>query len=219
VDVPIVWGDNTMWRLQVEPTIVAPNIDAAEHGDYKIKVSGISAMAEIHAYVARSDPNMGVISGAKLSYFVDPKWERTRSAEASCEYANGEFDNSGSLIHRHGTLNGIGTDDDSSVHVAGGYMLSNGRKSSYASAGPARLGPLALRLGPDFVLPCDDSCALEGVRAGGTRSGAVFRLIGTSAAAPQLAREVANPPLPTPTDIPTSPEEVAKRGGGDLEPP
>jgi hypothetical protein len=98
-------------------------------------------------------------------------------------------------------------------------MLSNGRKSSYASAGPARLGPLSHRLGPDFVLPCDDSYALEGVRAGGTRSGAVFRLIGTSAAAPQLAREVANPPLPAATDIPNSPEEVAKRGGGDLEPP
>jgi hypothetical protein len=67
LDVPIVWGDNTMWRLQVEPTIVAPNIDAAEHGDYMIKVSGIKAMAEVHAFVARSDPNMGVISGAKLS--------------------------------------------------------------------------------------------------------------------------------------------------------
>jgi hypothetical protein len=219
LDVPIVWGDNTMWRLQVEPTIVAPNIDAAEHGDYKIKVSGIKAMAEVHAFVARSDPNMGVVSGAKLSYFVDPRWERTRSAEANCEYVDGEFDNSGSLIHRQGTLNGIATGDDPSVHVAGGYMLSNGRKSSYASAGPARLGPLSHRLGPDFVLPCDDSYALEGVRAGGTRNGAVFRLIGTSAAAPQLAREVANPPLPAATDIPNSPEEVAKRGGGDLEPP
>jgi hypothetical protein len=219
VDGPIVWGDDTMWRLQVEPTIIAPNIAAAEHGDYKIRVSGIGAKAEVHAYVARSDPNMGVRTGAKLSHFVDPEWERTRSAEASCKYADGEFDKTGSLVHRDGTLNGIASAEDPSVHVAGGYIISNGRKSRYSSAGPARSGLLALRLGPDFVLPCDESCALEGIRAGGNRSGAVFRLIGTSTAAPQLAREVANPPLPTPTDIPTSPEEVAKRGGGDLEPP
>ena len=68
--------------------------------------------AEVHAYVARSDPNMGVLTGAKLSYFVDPNWERTRSAEASCKYVDGEFDKTGSLIYRHGTLNGIATAKD-----------------------------------------------------------------------------------------------------------
>jgi hypothetical protein len=36
-----------------------------------IKVNGIAAGAQVHAYVARSDLNMGVRSGAKLSYFVD----------------------------------------------------------------------------------------------------------------------------------------------------
>ena len=81
VDVPTVWGDNTMWRLQVEPTINAGNAGSAEHGDYTIKVSGLRAAAEVHAYVARSDPNMGVRSGARRSYFVDPRWEQTRSAE------------------------------------------------------------------------------------------------------------------------------------------
>jgi hypothetical protein len=103
------------------------------------------------------------------------------------------------------------------VHVAGGYILANGRKSPYASAGPARSGPLLpRRLGPDYALPCDESYALEGIRAGGNRTGVVFRLTGTSAAAPQLARRVANPPLPAPTNVPNSPEE---RGAGNLEPP
>ena len=46
------------------------------------------------------DPNMDVRTGAKRSYFVDPEWERTRSAAASCTYADGEFDKAGSLIHR-----------------------------------------------------------------------------------------------------------------------
>ena len=71
--------------------------------------TAFGAKRKVHAYVARSDPNMGVRTGAKRSYFVDPKWERTRSAEARCKYANGEFDKAGSLIHRYGTLNGIAT--------------------------------------------------------------------------------------------------------------
>ena len=138
VDGPIEWGaDDTMWRLQVEPTVARSSI-VAEHGDYTIKVAGVAEGAQVHAYVARTDPNMDVYTGAKLSYFVDPNWELTRSAEADCTYVDGEFDNTGSLVSRYGTLNGIATADDPSVHVAGGYILSNGRKSTYSSAGPAR---------------------------------------------------------------------------------
>jgi hypothetical protein len=59
--------------------------------------------------------------------------------------------------------------------------------------------------------------------AGGTRSGSVFRLIGTSVAAPQLARlfakVVSGMPLPAPTNVPTTLPEMEKRGGGNLPPP
>jgi hypothetical protein len=218
VDLPIVRGDNKMWRLQVEPTIAGTN--TAEHGDWTIEVTGIGTNAHVHAYVARSDPNMGVRTGAKRSNFVDPEWERTRSAEASCKYVNGEFDKTGSLVHRFGTLNGIATASDASVHVAGGYILSNGRKSPYSSAGPARSGVLTpRRLGPDYALPCDESYALQGIRAGANRSGGVFRLTGTSAAAPQLARYVAGGAIPPAANRPTTPDETYKRGAGNLEPP
>ncbi len=71
----------------------------------------------------------------------------------------------------------------------------------------------------DFALYCDESYALEGVRTGGTRSGAVFRLIGTSTAAPQLARQAAKPALPGATDIPSTLEGREQRGEGDIEPP
>jgi hypothetical protein len=215
---PVIWGGDTMWLLAVEPTIAGSGA-VAEHGDWKIEVTGIGAAAEIHAYVARSDPNMGVRTGARRSYFVDYNWERSRSAEASCKYINGEFDTSGSLIHRDGTLNGIGTGNVPSVHVAGGYIIANGRTSSYSSAGSARGGVPTPRGGPDFALPCDESFALGGIRAGGNRSGSVFRLQGTSVAAPQLARHVAKPTLPLPYNVPTSIEEIRKRGRGNLEPP
>jgi len=208
--------------LEVGPTVAAPGIVANEHGDWTIKVDGIPENAEVHAYVARSDPNMGVRTGAKRSRFVDPKWELTRSAKASFTRVDGEFDKTGSLIHRDGTLNGIATAKKHRVHVAGGYVLADGRKSTFSSEGPARRGH---RVGPDFALPCDESYALGGIRAGGNRSGAVFRLTGTSVAAPQLARQVTklarNLPIPPPTNVPSPNDivEIEKRGGGNLEPP
>ena len=211
-----------MWRLHVEPTIATAGV-VVEHGDWTIQVAKIPENARLHAYVARTDPNMNMRTGAKRSYFVDGNWERTRSAEANCTYANGEFNKTGSLIDRHGTLNGIATAKDDGVHVAGGYIISNRRKSRYSSAGPARPGPLTRRYGPDFLLPCDESYALGGIRAGGNRSGAVFRLTGTSTAAPQLARHIAKPPglFPPATDVPSPGDyvEIEKRGGGNLEPP
>jgi hypothetical protein len=134
-------------------------------------------------------------------------------------YVDGEFDNAGSRISRLGTLNGIATGYDTPVHVAGGYILLDGRKSTYSSAGPSRNYPTSLRLGPDDVLPCDESYALQGMLAGGTRSGSVFRLIGTSTAAPQLARQFIKATYPQPFNFSTAPPDPEKRGGGDLPPP
>jgi len=178
--------------------------------------------AQVDAYVARTDPNLGVISLAKHSHFVDPRWQQSRSASADCIYVDGEFDISGSLISRVGTLNGIGTAKGADVHVAGGDMLAepDGRKSPCASAGPSRgASPNTGRLGPDFAPYCDQSYALEGVRAGGTRSAVAFRLVGTSAAAPQLARRIANPPLPAPKSPRATLQDKEERGGGNIEPP
>ncbi|MCA1497738.1 hypothetical protein [Bradyrhizobium sp. NBAIM14] len=215
---PVDWGDNRVWLIAVEPTIAGAGM-VPEHGNWKIKVEGIELGSEVHAYVARTDPNMNMRTGAKRSYFIDAGWEAGRAAEAGCTYAGGEFDKTGSLVSRLGTLNGIGTDSVAGVQVAGGYILSAPkRKSPYSSAGPARTGPLPRRVGPDYALFCDESDALQGVRAGGNRSGVVFRLIGTSAAAPQLARLVADRRPLTVHDAPASPPDE-KRGDGDLYPP
>ena len=174
MDGPIAWGaGDVMWRLQVEPTVAWSSI-VAEHGDYTIEVDGVPEGARVDAYVAATDQNMDVATGARLSYFVDAKWELTRSAEAGCTYVDGEFDNSGSLVWRHGTLNGIATAENPSVHVAGGYILSNGRKSTYSSAGPARGDRRIRREGPDDVLVCDESCARQGLLAGATGAARCF---------------------------------------------
>ena len=222
VDVPKIRGSDTMWRLHVEHTIAVHDgrIKTAEHGDWKITVTEIGEKAELHSYVARTDPNMNVRSGARRSYFVDSQWERDHSAKADYEYSAGEFNKTGSLIYRFGTINGIATGRDGNVHVAGGYIIANRRKSPYSSAGPARSGPISPpRVGPDVALPCDESYALGGILGGGNRSSTVFRLRGTSAGAPQLARYVIRPALPTVHDQPTSPAEENKRGNGNVDAP
>jgi hypothetical protein len=220
VDLPLVRGRNTMWRLHVESTLAQPEtkVEIAEHGDWRIKVTGIGVHGHVHAYAARSDPNMGVRTGARRSSFVDPKWEQQDSASAGLKYSAGEFDNAGSLVNRFGTLNGIATGNHARIHVAGGFVIANQRKSAYSSAGPAR-DPPPHRVGPDVVLPCDESYALGGIRAGGNRSGIVFRLMGTSAAAPQLARHLTDSPIPPAYNPPTTLAEKRKRGRGNVNSP
>ena len=230
VEGPVKWGHRSLvWRLQVEatriglearPDATCPTV-TAEYGDYTIRVSGVPADVKLHGYVARTDPNLDVLPGAKPSRFVDLEWERTRSAAAGCIFADGEFDVGGSFVSRFHTLNGIATSTIDRIHVAGGYILANQRKSSYSSAGPARGDPASRRRGPDFLMLCDESYADEGIPAGGNRNGVVFRLVGTSAAAPQLARWIARGHLPNPTD-PVPPGDVEGRelrGSGNLEPP
>jgi len=210
-----VSGNNRFWSLSVPRTIAAPSSSPAACGDWTITVKAGGSGVLFHAYVGRTDPNMGARTGARRSYFVDPSWEKTQSAAASHTLRNGEFDKTGSLISRLGTLSGIATDFEPAIRVAGGFVVANGRKSRYASAGPARGGP---RLGPDFALPCDESYGLTGIRAGATRSGSAFRMLGTSVAAPQLARHVARNLIPQAVN-PDGQEEVNQRGAGNLEPP
>jgi hypothetical protein len=77
-----IGNSNTMWQLDVNATIASPLVANPDpHGDYTIKVTGIDQGAKVDAYVARTDPNMGVVTGAKPSFFVDPKWLHDRSAE------------------------------------------------------------------------------------------------------------------------------------------
>jgi hypothetical protein len=106
------------------------------------------------------------------------------------------------------------------VVVVGGYRLADGEMTAYSSGGPARgthaearaaaavrAGVAASpgeRTGPDLDAPSDVGTSLPGVRVGSMLPGSVARLSGTSAAAPRVARLIANlrhemastPPVP-----------------------
>jgi hypothetical protein len=199
------WEGSICWLLVVQPTVMGAqdrdkqNFNPDPHGNWRIRIKRKSdAWAQkSHAYVARSDPNMGARTGAKRSYFVDPDWERSFAARASHDRT--EKDRDKSKIKRSGTLNGIGT--GVGVKVAGGYRLIDKWWSNYSSSGPLReraasvarnVDSGTLRTGPDYALPTDETYTLLGIRGAGNRSGGVFRLVGTSTAAPQLARLLAN---------------------------
>jgi hypothetical protein len=197
------WEGSICWLLVVQPTVIGAqdrdkrNFNPDPHGNWRIRIQRKSdAWAQKgHAYVARSDPNMGARTGAKRSYFVDPDWERSFGARASHDRT--ETDREKSKIKRSGTLNGIGT--GAGVKVAGGYRLIDEWWSTYSSSGPQRERPASrdtlpdtLREGPDYALPTDETYTLLGIRGAGNRSGGVFRLVGTSTAAPQLARLLAS---------------------------
>ncbi|MBS0343959.1 MAG: hypothetical protein JSS56_25935, partial [Proteobacteria bacterium] len=158
------------------------------HGNWQLELSIDAADVQAHAYIARSDPNMGARLAAKPTRFVDAAWEKAQGAKADYRLVDGVRDLNGSLVRRDGTLNGIATVVAGGVHVAAGYRLRDQLASRYSSRGPSR-GP---RPGPDCAFACDESTNLLGIRAGGNRSGTVFRLVGTSTAAPQFARQIAN---------------------------
>jgi len=101
------------------------------------------------------------------------------------------------------------------VVVVGGYRVGDGEMASYSSGGPSRLMKLdrndavtcgsyglpsdlpwrvdaGARSQPDADAPSDVGTALRGLRVTGMRAGQHGRLSGTSAAAPSVARYIAN---------------------------
>ena len=78
--------------------------------------------------------------------------------------------------------------------VIGGFRRSDYTASRYSGAGPIVYPPGIVgpwRDGPDATAVSDDSVALHGVLAAGTRTGSVCAMDGTSVAAPQITRLIA----------------------------
>jgi hypothetical protein len=174
----------------------------APHGIWQLEVQNkapIPLSQPVHAWVDRDDFNLGTMVRGRQSCFVDPLYDPLRYLKSATDDPPG----SAALVRRRGTLTGIAT--GTGALVAAGYRHSDKKHVRYSSAGPTR-GPA---VGPDCAAVTDQSRSLPGLLAAGTRGGSVVRLIGTSAAAPQLARWVANgkpPPGPVPPPHHPDPE-------------
>jgi Subtilase family len=173
-----------MFLCRIAPTAGRDGVHAlAPHGVWTISIATHSdnAQGNVHVYVAHTGVNLGFPLRARPSYLTDSLVTSNRHNAASPLGGVG-------AVTATGTLNGIGTAVHSRFHLVGAMVASTAQQSSYSDAGPSR----GARKSTNKIANGDDSPALHGILVGGTRSQSYLRLSGTSLAAPQVARLIAN---------------------------
>ncbi len=150
----------------------------------KIKNTTQQELLGIDLRVHRDDVGMFARTGARQSYFDDPNYERFDPDTG--RPINDERDDQlyGTRVTRQGTLSAYAFAEG--VLAVGGYRRSDGQPAAYSSAG--REGARA----PDLAAVSERSPSQGGVLAAGTYSGSVAILNGTSVAAPQVTRALAD---------------------------
>ena len=146
----------------------------------------------LDAHVERDDVALGTHTGARQSHLEDPCYDTSGGLES---FIDDQLDPC--PIRRSGSFNSIAT--GARTVAVGGIRHAAGALDPFARYSPRLPDPDAARPQrpgvkrlPDRLAVSDDSAVLWGVRGSGSRSGSVVRLVGTSAAAPQVARDLLN---------------------------
>ena len=157
--------------------------------------TGTQAMT-FDAYIERDDVALGQHTGARQSYFEDPRYDTSSNLGSFVDDPANP-----TPIRRSGTFNSLST-GQRTLSVGGTRRVFDpalGSLSHFARYSPQRPDPDAARAQrpgvkklPDTLQSSDDNAALWGVLGIGTLSGSVARLAGTSSAAPQEARNRIN---------------------------
>jgi hypothetical protein len=195
-----------------------PTRDVAPSGTWRMRIRNrASKTVTIDAWIQRDDTPFGYPRRGRQSRFDDLDYEYRDSAGRHVEVDNSSY------IKRAGTMNALAT--GAQTIVLGGFRRSDRRAARYSASGaPATPhGGAAIR-GPDAMAVSDDSPAAHGVLAAGSRSRSVVAINGTSVAAPQITRWLAqrmsaNQPSGRPavhTQAVADPAIPAERGGAGL---
>ena len=187
-------GSHGLWTVDVTLASAAD----AESGDRVLRV---------HAWTERNDLLYRNLRRQQSTVFSDeqpPEPTENTSSGQALESSRGEWggrtDEPYQRAYNLGTLAGGPTDKFGArrVMTAGAYRRQDKEMSPYSSGGPSA-SPAAnsaanskARIRPDMDAPADESVSVRGVRSAGMRAGGTARLSGTSAAAPQAARFLAN---------------------------
>lgn len=155
----------------------------------KVKNDGFHPVV-LDAYVERDDVALGTSTGARQSHLLDKHYDISGNIDSFVDDPANP-----TPIRRSGVFNSIGT-GRRTVSV-GGVRFASSAFDPAARYSPRLPDPDAARLPqrvsvkkePDELAVSDESTALWGVLAAGSRSGGVVRLYGTSCAAPQIARK------------------------------
>ncbi|GAA6141302.1 S8 family serine peptidase [Hydrogenophaga sp. 5NK40-0174] len=170
----------------------------APAGKWTIEVvnKGLNPLV-LDAYIERDDIAIGTHTGARQSYFNDQHYNSSGNIDGFVDQPGNP-----TLIRRSGTFNSLATGRQT-VDV-GGLMLEGVKENLPSRYSPRKPDPDASRLPqrsdvrkvPETLAFSDENSVLWGVLAAGSLSGSMVRLVGTSSAAPQLARRVLNRTTP-----------------------
>jgi hypothetical protein len=157
--------------------------------------ASLGAAELVQAWIQRDDTPFGYPVRGRQSYFDEACYLRFDGQGREIEEdTHPEQVASACHVKRAGSINALAT--GAKTIVAGGYLRKELRLARY-SAGepitPTRDLPLDPNFRkPDAALVSDDSKVHAGVLAAGNRGGGLVAINGTSVAAPQLARWIAD---------------------------
>lgn len=138
----------------------------------------------VDGWIRRGDTQSGRRAKGRQSTFDEKDYVRHMPNGAPQLY-----DDPPLRVQRTGTLSGIAT--GARTVVIGGYVDATAQPARGSAQGP-HANAARTRPAPDWLERSDDSPACRGVLAAGNRAGSVAPLSGTSAAAPQAARRIAD---------------------------
>ena len=163
-----------------------PDAPVCPPGDWKIHLSATDPADSFDAAcrIHRDDPLAYGRRAGRQSFFFDPDYEKYDPVTGK---TRNRIDDDTGLVRREGTLSVYG--GGTRPVVVGGYVALDGEPALYSSAGPT---DNPARTGPDLVAVSDEGYARPGILASGTYSGSWVRLNGTSVAAPQVTRALAD---------------------------
>lgn len=142
----------------------------------------------LDAYIERDDEIAGTQTGARQSYLQDRRYDTSGGLGSFIDHPGDP-----TPVRRSGTFNDLAT--GANTLSVGGVRYFESCMDPMARYSPRSPDPDAARPEragvqkvPDRFAVSDEHATLWGVRAAGTRSAAAVRMVGTSMAAPQVAR-------------------------------
>jgi hypothetical protein len=180
-----------MFLIALQPTTRPIGEDSAQpvapSGVWTVTLERVSAAGHpvVEAWIQRDDTPFGYRRRGRQSFFDEPCYRRFDRQGRPIE-TDHHPDQPPCHIQRAGSINAIAT--GAQTTVVGGRLGKEERLASY-SARPEDAAKSAVLLDSEIS---DDSLVHGGVLAAGTRSGSIVALRGTSVAAPQRARYLAD---------------------------
>jgi len=169
-----------------------PNVQVAPFGTWRISLKNVgeSRIDDIRAWVRRDDTPYGYPRRGRQSRFDHSTYRRfdERTGREIEEDPPGAH-----RIRRDGTISALAT--GTRTVVVTGMRRDRWRPSKYSAGGPVVKPPgrgTPLPNGPDVTAVSNDSTSLyNGLLASGSRSSSIVAFNGTSVAAPQITRWIA----------------------------